>query len=255
MSHQINYMLTNIPKAEFQTLADNMQLVSLEKGINLFDKSEIIQYIYFPTGAIVSMLSDLEDGTSVEVYSVNNTGVVGMGLLGQPSPYRAQVRSSGLAYRISSNKMQEIRDLCPAYLKGAYESSMHMLMQMSQNIACSKRHSIEQQLIRWMLTTIDKTSNNHIHTTHQEISEILGYRREAITLNLAKLSSSNIVKIKRGGIEVIDRTMMEDRSCECYWNDLKIDRSFSRLTTLISSSALVRAKPKHQTIRTSQILP
>jgi CRP-like cAMP-binding protein len=73
MSHQINYMLTNIPKAEFQTLADNMQLVSLEKGINLFDKSEIIQYIYFPTGAIVSMLSDLEDGTSVEVYSVNMT--------------------------------------------------------------------------------------------------------------------------------------------------------------------------------------
>jgi CRP-like cAMP-binding protein len=154
-----------------------------------------------------------------------------MGLLGQPSPYRAQVRSTGLAYRIPSRKMQEIRDLCPVYLKGAYETSMHMLMQMSQNIACSKRHSIEQQLVRWMLTSLDKNLNKQIQITHQEISEILGFRREAITLNLAKLSSSNIVKIKRGRIEVIDRVMMEDRSCECYWKDQQIDHSFSRLTT------------------------
>lgn len=245
MSYLINCMLTNLPDEEFKILSSNMQLVSLKRGISLFDKWEIAQFIYFPIGATVSMLNDMEDGTSVEVYTVNNTGVVGMGMLGQPSPYRAQVRNTGLAYRLPSHKMQEIRNLCPVYLKGAYETSMHMLMQMSQNIACSKRHSIEQQLARWMLNSLDRTLNKHIQITHQEISEILGFRREAITLNLAKLSSKNIIKIKRGGVEVIDRVMMEDRSCECYWTDLQIDRSFSRLTTSISSSALGRALPKH----------
>lgn len=243
MSHRINHLLAHLPEAEFNALTSHMELVSLIKGQSLFGKGEFPKYIYFPIGAIVSMLNDMEDGTSVEVYMLTNTCVVGIGTLGQRSFYRAYVRSSGLAYRMSAQKMLDIRDECPVYLKGALDASHRMLMQLSQNIACGRRHPIEQQLIRWMLITLDRTGSHDIPITHQELAEILGIRREAITLNLAKLSSDKIVKVTRGGIEVLNRDLMEDRSCECYWAGQQRERPISRLNSPILDTSLSRARP------------
>lgn len=194
-----------------------MTLVSLQKGETLFQVGEIPSHVYFPIGAIVSVLIDMKDGASIETYMLGKDCMVGVGTVGQPSFYRACVRHSGLAYRMSAQAMLSIRSTCPVYVQRTVAATQRMLMQLSQAIVCGKRHTISQQLMRWMLITLDRTMGSRIEITHQELGEVLGFRREAITRALGQMTSKGFIGVHRGEIVVLDRCALEAGTCECYW--------------------------------------
>lgn len=217
MSPRLNTLLASLPETEYQALARHLQLISLQKGQVLFRAGEVPSQVYYPIGAIVSGMLDSGDGQPIETFMLGKTCMVGIAALGQPSFYLARVRSSGLAYRMSMEAFLRVRSECPTYIQGAHAATNRMLMQLSQSIVCSKRHSVEQQLIRWMLITLDRTLDSHIHITHQELSEILGFRREAITMNLGKMTDRGDIHVRRGVVEILSREALEERSCTCYW--------------------------------------
>lgn len=195
-----------------------MELVSLSKGQTLFRAGELPTHVHFLVGAVVSMMNDMTDGYSVETYMLGRTCMVGAAATDGPSFYRATVRGAGLAYRMALPDLERLRQECPVFRQEAMQALRQMAMQMAQTIACAKRHSVEQQLIRWVLTTLDRTLSASIAITHLELSEILGFRREAITLTFGKLAELGCVKISRGQIEVPDRQNLEHYACECYWS-------------------------------------
>ena len=176
-------------------------------------------YVYYPTRALVSMFLDLAEGESVEVSIIGCTCMVGIGALDEPSFYRATVRSAGLAYRISVDILKSVANNCPAYLQGTNSATRRLLANMAQTVVCSKHHSIEQQIIRWLLTTLDYSSVSTIQITQQELADLLGFRREAVSLVIKKLQLRDEVRVRRGQLEVLNKLALEKASCDCYWID------------------------------------
>ena len=217
MSPRHNALLAGLPESEYERLLACMELVSLSKGQTLFGMGETPVNIYFPLGAIVSMMIDMADGYSIETHMLGRTCMVGVAAINEPSFYRATVRDSGLAYRMHRHDLNRLRAQCPHYMRAAMQAVRRLLMQLSLGVACGKRHSVEQQLARCLLLTLDRTAMPTVTITHQELSEILGFRREAITLTFARLAELGCIKTGRGELEVLDRHRLEAFSCDCYW--------------------------------------
>ncbi len=194
-----------------------MQLVSLVKGQTLFQAGQTPQDVHYPVGAVVSMMVELSDGFNVETHMFGQSCMVGVGAIGAPSFYAAKVRNSGLAYSLPVEHLQQARQTCPTYVTNSQQAMQRVFRQLSLAIACGKRHCVEQQLARWMLTTLDRTLSDVIPITHQELSELLGFRREAVTLALGKFCESGLVACARGQLNVLDRGRLEALSCDCYW--------------------------------------
>lgn len=167
---------------------------------------------------------DNEAGDSAESFMLGKTCMVGVATLGEHSFYRAQVRHSGLAYQLPVSVLLQARENCPTYFRNAMASVNRMVMQLTQAVFCNKRHGLELRLIRWVLVNLDRGVSNTIEVTHQEISELLGFRREAITMCLKKMTESNEVRVHRGLLEVLDRQSLEARSCDCYWTAMQRQR-------------------------------
>ncbi|MFM8865874.1 MAG: Crp/Fnr family transcriptional regulator [Limnohabitans sp.] len=219
MNPRINALFKNVPEDEYQRLSAHLQLVSLVKGHDLLLPGHLSHYIYYPVGALVSMMMDMPDGYSVETYMVGNAGLVGTAALDGPSPYRANVRHTGLAYRLPGTLFKSLLPHCPAHAQAITTTMRRMGMQLAQAVVCGKRHSVEQQLIRWMLISLDRTLEDEIQMTHQEIAERLGFRREAITLALGKLTTLEYIESRRGVIALKCREGLESLVCDCYWID------------------------------------
>lgn len=234
MSPRTNSLLANLPESEFQTLSAYLELIALVKGNTLFHIGQTPEYFYYPVGAVVSMLSDQENGLTTETCMLGRSCMVGVGAVGLPSFYRACVRSSGLAYRISSSDLMHARTKCPTLFQNGILATSKMLMELSQSIVCSKRHSCEQQIVRWILVTLDRTIETGIEITHQELAEILGFRREAITLCLGKMSRNGEIKTTRGSFAVLNRSALEARSCECYWIGQQRKRPFFKPSVVLA---------------------
>lgn len=217
MNPRINGLLADLPSGEYEMLAAHLELVSLSKGQNLFLTGQIPEYVHYPVGAIVSMMRDMPDGYSVETYMLGRANAVGLSALNGLTYFRANVRHSGLAYRIPLSQLRQLLPDCPVHSAAISNTLVRMIMQLSQSVVCSKRHSVEQQLIRWMLITLDRVLDPIIESTHQEISERLGFRREAITLALGKLTALGFIHSRRGAIEVAQREGLEALVCDCYW--------------------------------------
>ena len=217
MNPRINDLLANLPEHEYEKLRAHMELVSLPKGKDLFLTGQEPAHVYYPVGAIVSMMRDLPDGFSVETYMLGKANAVGLSGWYGMNYFRANVRHSGLAYRIAMPVFRQLLPQCPVHVNAITLSFTRMIMQLSQAVVCGKHHSVEQQLIRWMLITLDRTLEPEIQSTHQEISERLGFRREAITLALGKLTALGYIRSRRGVIEVVQREGMEAMVCDCYW--------------------------------------
>lgn len=217
MSPENNALLANLPYAEFEMMMRCMELVSLSKGQTLFRAGDIPVHVYYPVGAIVSMMNDLPDGYCVETHMLGKACMVGVAATHGPSFYRATVRSSGLAWRMLLSDLKKTAAHCPVYMTGAQKAIWRTSMHLSQSLVCGKRHSVEQQLIRWMLITLDRTMTPSIPVTHQELSEILGFRREAITLTFGKLAELGCLRMSRGQVEVLSRPALEAFACDCYW--------------------------------------
>lgn len=217
MNPRINALLAGLPESEYRLLISHMELVSLPKGRDLFTTGQVPSHVYYPVGALISMMKDMPDGFSVETYMIGKAGLMGIVALDGPSHYRANVRDAGLAYRIPLPVLKSLLPHCPVHERAITSTMRRMLIQLTQAVVCGKHHSVEQQLIRWMLISVDRTLEPVIHLTHQEVSERLGFRREAITLALGKLTALGYVVSRRGEIQVTQREGLEAMVCDCYW--------------------------------------
>ncbi len=217
MNPRINALLDGLPENEYERLTSHMELVSLPQGRDLFVTGQIPIHVHYPVGALVSMMKDMPDGFSVETYMMGKASLVGMGAIDGPSFYRANVRDGGLAYRIPAPVFKSLLSQCPMHALAIAATMRRMVMQLAQSVVCGKHHSVEQQLIRWMLVSLDRMIDPIIHMTHQDVAERLGFRREAITLALGKLTALRYIVSRRGVIEVTDRQGLEGMACDCYW--------------------------------------
>lgn len=231
MSPRINELLAHLPDSEYQQIQPHLELTCLAKGQDLFQAGDMPSHVYYPAGAMISVMKDMEDGFSVETFMLGKSSLVGHCAFFGPSFYRANVRSSGLAYKISVATLRRLMPTCPVHMQSAMQSLGRAIAQLSQAVVCCKHHSVEKQLVRWMLITLDRIFEPVIEMTHQEISERLGFRREAITLALGKLMERGHIHIRRGIIEVIDREALEAQVCDCYWiGQEKTKPNFSQLS-------------------------
>ena len=199
-------------------LFPHLKHVTLSLGQVLYESGAPLRDIYFPTDCVVSLLYVLENGSSAEISVVGNEGAVGVALFigGETTTSRAIVQSGGSAYRLSGPKLktefERHRDLLHIFLR--YTQSL--LTQMAQTAVCNRHHSVDQQLCRWLLLSLDRLPSNQLEVTQEMIANMLGVRREGVTAAAGKLQKLGVIQYARGQITVLDRPRLEQLSCECY---------------------------------------
>jgi CRP-like cAMP-binding protein len=212
-----NALLATLPDSEYMRFAPHLEKVMLRKGQTLFEMGQSPTNVYYPVRAMVSMLIDLSEGLSVEAHMLGPTSMVGVAAVDEPSFYRATVRSTGLAYQLPISVLKREQTSCPVYMRTAASAISRLLAQMAQTIACAQHHTKEQQIIKWLLVTLDHSLTPVIKITQQELADLLGFRRELVSLVLKKLIMRDEVQLHRGQIEVVNRNALEQASCDCYW--------------------------------------
>ncbi|OYY95810.1 MAG: Crp/Fnr family transcriptional regulator [Hydrogenophilales bacterium 28-61-23] len=213
-----NYLLAALPAAEFEPLATHLELVSLRLGEMLYEPGGQLSHAYFPTTAIVSLHYVMASGASAESAGVGNEGIVGVSLFmgGNTTPSAAVVQTAGHAYRLDSHKLsQEFKRAGPMQ-QLLLRYTQALMTQMAQTAACNRHHSLEQQLCRWLLLTLDRLPSNDLIMTQELIANMLGVRREGITEAAGNLQRAGVISYRRGHIAVLDRAGLEGRVCECY---------------------------------------
>jgi len=209
-------------------LREHLEVVDLPLGNVLYESGGRQGYVYFPTSAIVSLLYVMENGASAEIAVVGFEGMVGVALFmgGETTPSRAVVQSGGQGFRLAGERLKEEfhRSGPLQYLLLRY--SQALLTQMGQTAVCNRHHSVEQQFCRWLLLSLDRLPSNEVAMTQELIANMLGVRREGVTEAARKLQAADIIRYHRGRIEVIDRSMLEARGCECY---AVVKREYDRL--------------------------
>ncbi|MDH4288753.1 MAG: Crp/Fnr family transcriptional regulator, partial [Aquincola sp.] len=185
-------------------------------------------HVYFPTTAIVSLLYVMEDGASAEIAVVGNEGLVGIALFmgGQSTPSRAVVQSAGKGYRMRAGIVKEEFDHSSAVLHLLLRYTQALITQMAQTAVCNRHHSLDQQLCRWLLLSLDRLKGTELVMTQELIANMLGVRREGVTEAALKLQSAGLIRYSRGRITVLDRGGLEQRTCECY---AVVKREYDRL--------------------------
>jgi CRP-like cAMP-binding protein len=213
---QRNQLLAALSPDELKRL--NLQLVPMTLGQVLHESGDLQQHVYFPIDSIISLLYVLKDGGSAEISVVGNEGVVGVVVFmgGESTPSRAIVQSAGHAYRMSGQTLKELfqSDATTQQLMLRYMQSL--FTQMAQTAVCNRHHSVDQQLCRWLLLSLDRLTSNKLVMTQELIANMLGVRREGVTEAAGKLHALGVIRYARGRITVLDRAQLEERSCECY---------------------------------------
>ncbi len=214
----VNHLLAALEPCTLSRLRHRLKFVQLPLGQVLYDPGVEMQQVYFPTDCIISLLCVMQDGASAEIAVVGNEGLLGVSLFmgGESTPSRAVVQSAGgafslprLAVREEFNRHGELMHLMLRYTQS-------LLTQMAQTAVCNRHHTVDQQLCRWLLMSIDRLSCNRLLMTQELIANMLGVRREGVTEAAGKLQKRGIITYKRGKIEVLDRAGLERLSCECY---------------------------------------
>lgn len=212
-----NLMIKQLNPEKYQNLLSHFQLTGLEADQLIFRPHERIQAVYFPVSAIISMQIDISDGSCAEIVLIGKEGMVGSGVMGGNQNFsRAKVKFAGLAYKLPLEIFQSELAHDREFLKIWMATTRQMILQIAMPTVCSSKHSNEQQFIRWIMNTLDKTQGHSLQITHQEIADILGIRRESVTLAAGKLSHEGLIEVTRGQLEVLDRPKLEARACECY---------------------------------------
>ena len=213
-----NRLLAALPTAEFERLAAHLELVPMPLGEFLYEPGEQLQHAYFPTTAIVSLHYVMESGASAETAGVGNEGVVGISLFmgGGTTPSSAVVQTAGHAYRLESRLLKQEFDRAGIMQRMLLRYTQALITQMTQTAACYRHHSVEQQLCRWLLLTLDRLPSNDLVMTQELAAGMLGVRRESITEAAGKLQHAGIIRYRRGHITVLDRSGLETHVCECY---------------------------------------
>jgi CRP-like cAMP-binding protein len=213
-----NHLLAAFPSAEYERLAAHLELVSLRLGEVLCESGGQMQHVYFPTTSIVSLLYVLKDGASAEIAVVGNEGILGISLFmgGDTTPSRAVVRSAGHGYRLKAHLLQQEFGRAGPVLRLLLRYTQALITQMTQTAVCNRHHSVEQQLCRALLLSLDRLSGNSLTMTQELIANLLGVRREGVTEAAGNLQRAGLIRYSRGHIEVLDRPGLEKAVCECY---------------------------------------
>jgi len=213
-----NYLLAAVPAVELARLADQLELVPLALGQMLYGPGGQLQHAYFPTTSIVSLHYVTESGASAEIAGVGNEGVVGVSLFmgGNTTPSSAVVQTAGEAYRLERRVLIEEFNRAGPVQKLLLRYTQALITQMSQTAVCNRHHSVEQQLCRWLLGTLDRVPSGQFVMTQELVANMLGVRREAITEAAGKLQQAGFIRYRRGHIAVLEKAGLVTLSCECY---------------------------------------
>jgi CRP-like cAMP-binding protein len=215
---QQNHILASLPEGVLARVAPLLKLVPMELGKVLYESGDTLRYVFFPADCIVSLLYVLQDGASAEISVVGNEGLIGIALFmgGETTPSRAIVQSAGTAYRlpgqILKDEFHRDADLQLTLLR----YTQALITQMAQTAVCNRHHSVDQQLCRWLLLSLDRLTTNQLTMTQELIANMLGVRREGVTEAAGKLQKLGVIQYNRGKITVIDRPKLEELCCECY---------------------------------------
>jgi len=213
-----NWLLAALPEEEYTRWLPRLELIDMPLGAVLYESGGTLSYVYFPTTAIVSLLFVLENGASAEIAVVGNEGIVGISLFmgGLSTPSRAVVQSAGKGFRLSAKIMLPEFNLAGPVMHLLLRYTQALITQMSQTAVCNRHHSLDQQLCRWLLLSLDRMHTEELVMTQELIANMLGVRREGVTEAAGQLQQAKIIHYRRGHILVLDRPRLEQRSCECY---------------------------------------
>ena len=217
-SPQQNHILEALPAAERERLFPHLKLVSLPLGSVIYEAGDSQRHIYFPIDSIVSLLYVLKNGASAEIAVVGNDGAIGVALFmgGETTTNRAIVQSAGSAYRLTRKRLKEEFERHGELLHILLRYTQGLITQMAQTAVCNRHHSVDQQLCRWLLLSLDRLATNKLTMTQELIANMLGVRREGVTDAAGKLQKLGVIQYSRGKIVVLDRPRLEGLSCECY---------------------------------------
>jgi len=225
---QQNHLLAALPPEEFGRLAPHLERVPMPLGEVLYESGNRLRHVYFPTTSIVSLLYVMEDGASAEIAVVGNEGLLGIALFmgGETTPSRAVVQSAGHGYRLPAAWLTEEFNRAGPLLHLLLRYTQALITQMAQTAVCNRHHTVDQQLCRWLLMSLDRLPSNELAMTQELIANMLGVRREGVTEAAGKLQGAGLLHYRRGHITVLDRAGLEARACECY---AVVKKEFDRL--------------------------
>ena len=229
-----------MPATEFERLLPQLELVPMPLGEVLYESGGKLNHVYFPTTSIVSLLYVLENGASAEIAIVGNEGILGISLFmgGETTPSRAVVQSAGYGYRLKAQLLKNEFNRGGPVLHLLLRYTQALITQMTQTAVCNRHHSVEQQLCRWLLLSLDRLPSDTLSMTQELIANMLGVRREGVTEAAGKLQRAGLIKYSRGRIDVLDRAGLELAVCECY---AVVKHEFDRLL-----SDIPRGDHKHE---------
>jgi CRP-like cAMP-binding protein len=213
-----NQLLAGLSLEERNRLFPHLQLVAMPLGKVLYESGDTLRYVYFPVDCIVSLLYVMQNGQSAEISVVGNEGLIGIALFmgGETTPSRAIVQSAGYAYRLDGQRFKDEFHRNGSLQVLLLRYTQALITQMSQTAVCNRHHTVDQQLCRWLLLSLDRLSSNVLAMTQELIANMLGVRREGVTDAAGRLQKLGVIQYARGQITVLDRPKLEQLSCECY---------------------------------------
>ncbi len=225
---RLNHLLAALPEVEWQRWQPLLEWVSLPLGRVMYESGRTLSHVYFPTTAIVSLLYVMEDGASAEIAVVGNEGLVGISLFmgGESTTSRAVVQSAGEGWRLRAGAVKAEFERTGPVMHLLLRYTQALITQMAQTAVCNRHHSLDQQLCRWLLLSLDRLTASELVMTQELIANMLGVRREGVTEAALQLQKLGLIKYSRGHINVLDRAGLEARTCECY---AVVKREYDRL--------------------------
>ena len=223
-----NHLLARLPDDDLSRWLPHLELVDLPLGKVLYEPGATLIHVYFPTSAIVSLLYVMEDGASAEIAVVGYEGIVGISRFmgGESTPSRAVVQSGGNGLRLKASLMLEEFNRAGPVMHLLLRYTQALITQMAQTAVCNRHHTLDQQLCRWLLLSLDRLYSNELVMTQELIANMLGVRREGVTAAAGRLHKAGLIDYQRGHITVLDRSQLERRTCECY---SVVKREYDRL--------------------------
>jgi CRP-like cAMP-binding protein len=215
---QHNHLLAALSPSARERIYPHLQLTEMPLGKVLYEPDDLLRHVYFPVDCIVSLLFVMESGASAEISVVGNEGLIGIALFmgGDTTPSRAIVQSAGHAYRLDGNRLKDEFHRNGGMQVLLLRYTQALITQMAQTAVCNRHHSVDQQLCRWLLLSLDRLASNQLNMTQELIANMLGVRREGVTDAAGKLQALGVIRYQRGHITVLDRPKLEELSCECY---------------------------------------
>jgi CRP-like cAMP-binding protein len=230
-----NHLLAALPDAEWRRWLPQLESVAMPLGMVLYESGNSLAHVYFPTTSIVSLLYVLENGASAEIAVVGNEGIVGISLFmgGESTTSRAVVQSAGRGYRLEAQAIKNEFGRSGPVLHLLLRYTQALITQMAQTAVCNRHHTLDRQLCRWLLVSLDRLQGNELVMTQELIANMLGVRREGVTEAANKLQAEGLIRYARGHITVLDRARLEQRCCECYG---VVRKEYDRLLPALQST-------------------